>query len=56
MTSGNYDLGAGRGFGVGCLVLARVDLDAAKGDGEEGRLCVVRGAGVGVGRLGRWEV
>lgn len=52
VTSGNYDLGAGRGVGAGCLVLGKVDLQG----GEEGRLCVVRGAGVGVGRLGRWEV
>jgi hypothetical protein len=26
------------------------------GDLEEGRLCVVRSSGLGVARLGRWEV
>jgi ribonuclease P/MRP protein subunit POP1 len=55
VTSGNYDLGAGKGMGVGCVVLGKVDLDL-KGKGEEDRLCVVRSAGVGMGRLGRWEV
>lgn len=53
VTSGNYDLGAGKGMGVGCVVLGKVDLE---GKGEEERLCVVRSAGVGMGRLGRWEV
>jgi ribonuclease P/MRP protein subunit POP1 len=53
VTSGNYDLGAGKGMGVGCVVLGKVDLQA---EGEEGRLCVVRSAGVGMGRLGRWEI
>jgi ribonuclease P/MRP protein subunit POP1 len=55
VTSGNYDLGAGKGMGVGCVVLGKVDLNL-EGKGEEARLCVVRSAGVGMGRLGRWEV
>jgi ribonuclease P/MRP protein subunit POP1 len=53
VTSGNYDLGAGKGMGVGCVVLGKVDLEA---NGEEERLCIVRSAGVGMARLGRWEV
>ena len=53
VTSGNYDLGAGKGMGVGCVMLGKVDLE--KGD-EESRLCIVRSAGLGVARLGRWEV
>lgn len=55
VTSGNYDLGAGKGMGVGCLSLLMVKERMEKG-GEEARLCVVRSAGLGVGRLGRWEV
>lgn len=54
VTSGNYDLGAGKGMGVGCLLVGKVDLE--KIGEEEGRLCVVRNSGVGVGRLGVWEV
>jgi hypothetical protein len=42
-------------MGVGCVVLGKVDLNL-EGKGEEARLCVVRSAGVGMGRLGRWEV
>ena len=53
VTSGNYDLGAGKGMGVGCVVLGKVDLEAK---GEEERLCIVRSAGVGMARLGRWEL
>ena len=53
VTSGNYDLGAGKGMGVGCVVLGKVDLEVK---GEEDRLCIVRSAGVGMARLGRWEV
>ncbi|KAM0722777.1 hypothetical protein Q7P37_002219 [Cladosporium fusiforme] len=53
VTSGNYDLGAGRGGAVGCLVSGRVEVGS---EGEEARLCIVRDAGLGVGRLARWEV
>lgn len=53
VTSGNYDLGAGKGMGVGCIMLSKVDLE--KG-GEEARLCIVRSAGLGIARLGKWEV
>lgn len=58
VTSGNYDLGAGRGGAVGCLVAGRVEggLVGEKGEVEGGRLCIVRDAGMGVGRLARWEV
>ena len=40
-------------MGVGCVVLGKVDLEAK---GEEERLCIVRSAGVGMARLGRWEL
>jgi ribonuclease P/MRP protein subunit POP1 len=54
VTSGNYDLGAGRGMGVGCLLLSK--LGEVMGEGEEARLCIVRSAGLGLARLARWEV
>jgi ribonuclease P/MRP protein subunit POP1 len=56
VTAGNYDLGAGKGMGVGCVVLRMVEGGLESGDLEEGRLCVVRSSGLGVARLGRWEV
>lgn len=52
VTTGNFNLGEGRGTGIGCIALARV----VGGTGREARLCVVREAGVAVGRLARWEV
>ena len=56
VTSGNYDLGAGRGMGVGCLLLSKVGEVGEGLEGEEARLCVVRSAGLGLARLARWEV
>lgn len=52
VTTGNFNLGEGRGTGIGCIALARV----VGQTGREARLCVVREAGVAVGRLARWEV
>lgn len=56
VTTGNFNLGEGRGTGVGCIVLARV-WDEKKGSGrpKEG-LCIVREAGMGLGRVARWVV
>ena len=62
VTSGNYDLGAGKGAGVGCVLWARVreavaaDLGKGKGVLQTGRLCVVREAGMSVARLASWDV
>lgn len=60
MTSGGYDLGAGRGRGVGCVSLGKVSGEGegdrrVKGLRSEDRICVVRDAGESVGRLARWE-
>jgi ribonuclease P/MRP protein subunit POP1 len=55
VTSGNYDLGAGRGMGVGCLLVSKLG-EVGDGEGEEARLCIVRSAGLGLARLARWEV
>ncbi|KAI9786383.1 MAG: hypothetical protein M1839_006843 [Geoglossum umbratile] len=59
VTSGNYNLGEGRGVGVGCLLLGKVlrgGGNADVGGKGEGRLCIVRDAGGVVGRVARWEV
>ena len=53
VTSGNYDLGAGRGMGVGSLLVSKL---GNVGESEEARLCIVRSAGLGLARLARWEV
>jgi len=64
VTTGNYNLAAGQGTGVGALGVERV-VDGVRRDGEgkgrwkgrrEERLCVVRNAGEMVGRLGWWEI
>ncbi|PFH62765.1 hypothetical protein XA68_11988 [Ophiocordyceps unilateralis] len=56
VTSGGYNLSAGRGVAFACLSAPAV-LSGLRdgGDVEEGRLCVVRNAGENVGWLARWE-
>ena len=54
VTAGNFNLGEGRGTGVGCIAVAKVV--GEMGRGREARFCVVREAGMGLGRLGRWEI
>lgn len=60
VTTGNFNLGEGRGTGVGCLLMSRV-LEA-RADGRkpafplEKHLCIVREVGQAVGRLARWTV
>nr|OQO23738.1 hypothetical protein B0A51_08958 [Rachicladosporium sp. CCFEE 5018] len=57
VTSGNYDLGGGKGIGVASLLLRRLMGRGEKmAEGEGGRYCVVRNSGESVGRLGMWEV
>jgi len=54
VTTGNFNLGEGRGTGIGCIALARVWEGKDKG-GRQG-LCIVREAGMSLGRIARWEV
>ncbi|KAF2083229.1 ribonuclease P complex subunit Pop1 [Saccharata proteae CBS 121410] len=54
VTAGNYNLGEGKGTGVGSLLLSKVITKEAPA--EESRLCIVRDAGEEVGRLARWEL
>ena len=58
VTTGNFNLAEGRGTAVGSVVVERVleRRNGVAGLGREERMCVVRNAGEGVGRLGFWEV
>ena len=55
VTTGNFNLGEGRGTGIGCVLLEKVlgDGDGAK---ENRQVCIVREAGQAIGRLARWEL
>jgi ribonuclease P/MRP protein subunit POP1 len=57
---GNFNLAAGAGTGIGALAVERVVEGVRSGGRWKGtraeRLCVVRGAGETVGRLGWWEM
>ena len=65
VTAGNFNLGEGRGTGVGCVAWRKVlesgDVSRKRekgvgGEMEMGGLCVVREAGSEIGRVGRWRV
>ena len=54
VTAGNYNLAEGKGTGIGSIALWKSgDMSVA---GRESRLCVVRNAGEGMGRLARWDI
>ena len=63
VTAGNFDLGAGRGAAVGNIVVRKVigGEGGVVGAGRvqemkgEEKICIVRDAGMSVGRLARWE-
>ena len=62
VTTGNFNLAEGAGSGVGSLAVEKL-LEGVRRDpahpwkgSREDRLCVVRNAGEGVGRLGYWEI
>ena len=54
VTTGNFNLGEGRGTGIGCIVLARV----CQQDNTivTGGLCIVREVGMGIGRVANWRL
>lgn len=68
VTSGNFNLAAGKGTGIGAILVNRIishrtldesSVPSTDKDHQEGRLmniCIIRAAGESVGRLGRWEV
>ncbi|KAL9116366.1 MAG: hypothetical protein Q9187_007108 [Circinaria calcarea] len=54
VTAGNYNLGEGRGTAIGSVALERV-MREIKGGGKGG-ICIIREAGLGVGRIARWSL
>ncbi|WPG97580.1 Ribonucleases P/MRP protein subunit pop1 [Acrodontium crateriforme] len=57
VTTGNFNLGEGQGTGIGCLMLERARAAILNASTSyEGKLCVVRNAGNGIGRLARWDL
>lgn len=55
VTTGNFNMGEGRGTGIGCIALARVWTDDYAGLATRAKgLCIVREAGTPVGRLAEW--
>jgi len=63
VTTGNFNLGEGKGTGIGSLLMKKLLDDEASGvagnkaaNGEERRLCIVREAGQAIGRLARWTL
>ncbi|KAE9985004.1 hypothetical protein EG328_007994 [Venturia inaequalis] len=56
VTTGNFNLGEGRGIGIGSLLVSKVLSDKEGGGEKERCLCIVRDAGQSVGRLARWEL
>jgi len=57
VTTGNYNLGEGKPSGVGTVVVERaMATERQGGQAREGRVCIVRSAGMTVGRLAWWEV
>ena len=55
ITTGNFSLSEGRGVGIGCIATAKA-MDKGRGTGPEKKLCIIREAGSGLGRLARWEI
>ena len=54
ITTGNFNLGEGHGTGIGNIALSKVKLELE--GGKRGALCIVREAGMGLGRIARWEM
>ena len=54
VTTGNFNLGEGRGTGIGAVALSKLGTDF--GNGKQGGLCIVRDAGNRVGRIARWNM
>ena len=54
VTTGNFNLGEGHGTGIGSIALSKVKSELESGN--RGALCIVREAGMGLGRIARWEM
>lgn len=56
VTTGNYNLREGKPTAVGNVVVERAMEQVMGGDSGEERVCIVRQAGMAVGRLAWWDV
>jgi ribonuclease P/MRP protein subunit POP1 len=66
ITTGNYNLMEGKGFGIGSVLLSRIIDQTLGSKGSAGptrkfsalhrNICIVRDAGEAFGRLARWEL
>ncbi|KAF7592081.1 hypothetical protein BBP40_000686 [Aspergillus hancockii] len=57
VTTGNYNLSEGKGTGIGSIQVSKVSQVAlGKCKARERTMCIIRGAGERVGRLGHWEL
>ncbi|KAF2097999.1 POP1-domain-containing protein [Rhizodiscina lignyota] len=57
ITTGNFNLGEGKGIGIGSLRLSKMAQSVKSTEVvAHQRLCIVREAGQGVGRVARWEL
>ena len=56
VTTGQFSLGEGRGVGIGSVLVKKIARDPAWSNTMEQSLCIVREAGLGLGRLARWEL
>lgn len=55
VTTGNFNLGEGRGTGIGCISLEKV-LEGGDEQKENRHICIVREAGQALGRLASWAL
>ncbi|PYH97688.1 putative ribonuclease P complex subunit Pop1 [Aspergillus ellipticus CBS 707.79] len=55
ITAGNYNLAEGKGTGIGSIQVSKV-VGVNKGKATGRNMCIIRGAGETVGRLGFWEL
>jgi ribonuclease P/MRP protein subunit POP1 len=56
VTTGNFNLGEGKGIGLGSLLLSKVMPPDSRKIRKDHFLCIVRDAGQSVGRLAKWEL
>ena len=62
VTTGAYNLAEGKGTGIGSIAVDKVghaqqeSKQKPKQNNQEKQMCIVRGPGERVGRLGHWEV
>ena len=56
VTTGQFSLGEGRGVGIGSVLVKKIARDPAWPNMMEQSFCIIREAGLCLGRLARWEL